>query len=229
MASSEERLKILKLIEENKITPEEGIRLLQALEKGSPENPAVSKISVHHYSKMVSGSPLKRPAWFFDVDQQGEGIVDVTTHLIDLVQWECFPNKIIDYTKDIEMISAKRWTTEITPSQFEEVTKLKERAGVVRVQLSGAFEVLDGLGSIALLEQNAAELEVILAAMAALIFEFRQQRAGVLEVPLLAKDGDLLKVDLARGVTGLLRSLECLQRFGKLPQRKQGLSQVKHC
>ncbi len=36
MASSEERLKILKLIEENKITPEEGIRLLQALEKGSP-------------------------------------------------------------------------------------------------------------------------------------------------------------------------------------------------
>lgn len=36
MASSEERLKILKLIEENKITPEEGIRLLQALEKTSP-------------------------------------------------------------------------------------------------------------------------------------------------------------------------------------------------
>ncbi|GAP09069.1 hypothetical protein BECAL_00208 [Bellilinea caldifistulae] len=34
-ASSEERLKILKLIEENKITPEEGIRLLQALEKSS--------------------------------------------------------------------------------------------------------------------------------------------------------------------------------------------------
>ncbi|MFN7035898.1 MAG: SHOCT-like domain-containing protein [Bellilinea sp.] len=35
-ASSEERLKILKLIEENKITPEEGIRLLQALEKITP-------------------------------------------------------------------------------------------------------------------------------------------------------------------------------------------------
>ena len=96
------------------------------LEKGTPENPAVSKISVHHYCKMVSGSPLKRPAWFYDVEQQGEGIVDVTTHLVDLVQWECFPEKIIDYTKDIEMISAKRWTTEITPSQFEESTKLKE-------------------------------------------------------------------------------------------------------
>ena len=96
------------------------------LEKGTPENPAVTKISVHHYSKMVSGSPLKRPAWFFDVEQQGEGIVDVTTHLVDLVQWECFPNKIVDYTKDIEMVSARRWTTEITPSQFEEVTKLKE-------------------------------------------------------------------------------------------------------
>jgi len=35
MASSEERLKILKLIEENKITPEEGIRLLQALESST--------------------------------------------------------------------------------------------------------------------------------------------------------------------------------------------------
>lgn len=35
MATSEERLKILKLIEENKITPEEGLRLLEAIEKSS--------------------------------------------------------------------------------------------------------------------------------------------------------------------------------------------------
>lgn len=36
MSTSEERLKILKLIEDKKITPEEGIRLLQTLDKFQP-------------------------------------------------------------------------------------------------------------------------------------------------------------------------------------------------
>ncbi len=94
------------------------------LEKGTPEDPAVTKESVHHYSKVVSGSPLIRPAWFFDVEQQGEGIVDVTTHLVDLVQWECFPGEIISES-DINITSARRWKTELTPAQFEKVTGLK--------------------------------------------------------------------------------------------------------
>lgn len=93
------------------------------LEKGTPENPAVTKESVHHLYKYVSGSVLQRPSWFLDVTQQGEGIVDVTTHLVDLVQWECFPDQIIDYKKDIEMVAAKRWTTPVTLSQFTEITK----------------------------------------------------------------------------------------------------------
>lgn len=96
------------------------------LEKGSAEAPAVTKESVHHFSKLVSGAPLKRPAWFFDVEQQGEGIVDVTTHLVDLVQWECFPGVILDYTKDIEIISAKRWTTNMNKEQFAQVTGLDD-------------------------------------------------------------------------------------------------------
>lgn len=94
--------------------------------KGTPENPAVTKESVHHFFKYVSGNQIKRPAWFFDVSQEGEGIVDVTTHLVDLIQWECFPDQIIDFTKDIQMLSAKRWTTDLTPSQFNSVTRLKE-------------------------------------------------------------------------------------------------------
>jgi len=92
---------------------------------GTPEQPAVTKESVHHFSKMVAGNPLKRPAWFFDTAQQGEGIVDVTTHLVDLVQWGCFPEVILNKT-DVQMISAKRWTTEITPAQFEKVTGMAE-------------------------------------------------------------------------------------------------------
>jgi len=88
---------------------------------GSPEDPAVTKVSVHHFSKMVSGSPLLRPAWFFDVQQQGEGIVDVTTHLVDLVQWECFPEQILN-PSDIQMVNAKRWPTVISPEEFRKVT-----------------------------------------------------------------------------------------------------------
>ncbi len=94
------------------------------LEKGTHDNPAITKESVHHYYKFVSGAALKRPAWFFDVLQQGEGIVDVTTHLVDLIQWECFPEQILDYTHDIEVIDARRWSTRISLSEFEEVTKL---------------------------------------------------------------------------------------------------------
>src|SRR5690606_9259588 len=70
--------------------------------------------------------PLIRPAWFFDVKQQGEGIVDVTTHLVDLVQWECFPGEIINHETDINITSARRWKTSLTPAQFEKVTGLKE-------------------------------------------------------------------------------------------------------
>lgn len=91
------------------------------LENGTEKEPAVTKISVHHFSKIVSGAPLQRPAWFFDTDQQGEGIVDVTTHLVDLVQWECFPEQILS-TSDVKMLSARRWPTLITKEQFKGVT-----------------------------------------------------------------------------------------------------------
>lgn len=92
---------------------------------GSIAEPAVTKESIHHFSKTVSGSPLIRPAWFFDTAQQGEGIVDVTTHLVDLVQWGLFPEVILAKT-DVEIIEAKRWTTDLSPEQFEKVTKFTE-------------------------------------------------------------------------------------------------------
>jgi predicted dehydrogenase len=93
--------------------------------EGSEEEPAVVKESVHHFSKQVSGAPIKRPAWFFDVAQQGEGLVDITTHLVDLVQWECFPGEILDFARDIRILGAKRWATEIGPTQFAQVTRLR--------------------------------------------------------------------------------------------------------
>ncbi|MDR2470075.1 MAG: Gfo/Idh/MocA family oxidoreductase [Tannerella sp.] len=93
-------------------------------QKGSMDDPGVVKESVHHFFKTVSGKPLIRPAWFFDVEQQGEGIVDVTTHLVDLVQWECFPEQIIDCNKDVEILDANRHTTPMSPEQFRQVTGL---------------------------------------------------------------------------------------------------------
>jgi predicted dehydrogenase len=91
------------------------------LTKGSVDEPAVTKVSVHHFSKIVSGTPLLRPAWFFDVDQQGEGIVDVTTHLVDLIQWECFPDQVLS-PEDVSMIQARRWPTVISKEEFRGVT-----------------------------------------------------------------------------------------------------------
>jgi len=95
-----------------------------SLQDGNPSQPAISKESVHHFFKYVSGQPLVRPAWFFDVNEEGDGIVDVTTHLVDLVQWEAFPGQIID-SSDIEMVSAKRWPTVLTLQEFQKVTGLE--------------------------------------------------------------------------------------------------------
>lgn len=109
---------------------------------GSADNPAITKESVHHFFKEVSGNPLSRPAWFYDTKQQGEGIVDVTTHLVDLVQWESFPDQVINYEQDIQLVGAKRWPTLITPEQFERSTGLKEFPEF----LSGS---VDGQGNLA--------------------------------------------------------------------------------
>ena len=55
--------------------------LFGELQTGSADNPAVTKESVHYLFKTVAGSVLRRPPWYFDAGQQGDGIVDVSTHL----------------------------------------------------------------------------------------------------------------------------------------------------
>jgi predicted dehydrogenase len=99
--------------------------LFGALEKGTPDNPAITKISVHNFSKVVAGAQLKRPQWFFDPAQQGAGIVDVMTHLVDLVQWEAFPEVTLK-PSDAKVLKARRWTTALTLEQFGRVTGAKE-------------------------------------------------------------------------------------------------------
>lgn len=121
--------------------------LFGELVQGSPTEPAITKESVHHFSKLVAGVPLKRPQWFFDVRQQGEGIVDVTTHLVDLIQWESFPDQTLR-PAEAKVLTARRWATALTPAQFKQATgadtfpdylKGEVKAGALQVFSNGEF------------------------------------------------------------------------------------------
>ncbi len=105
--------------------------------EGSADKPAVVEQSVHHFFKYVSGNPIKRPGWYFDTSQQGDGIVDVTTHLLDSVMWQCLPEEEINYHRDIEIKKAERRPTLITKEQFSKVTRLDDFPDFLRAKLDG--------------------------------------------------------------------------------------------
>jgi len=92
------------------------------LRPGSAADPSVVMESVHFYYKNVSGKTLTRPDWFFDPAQQGEALADVGTHLLDLVQWICYPSAVLDYKKDVQVLGASTWPTPLGLSQFSTVT-----------------------------------------------------------------------------------------------------------
>ena len=93
-----------------------------ALTAGSEREPAVYMESVHHLKKVVAGAPNMRPVWFFDAEEQGEGVNDIGAHLVDLVQWTLFPEQAIDHRKDLQVLAAQRWPTLIPVSEFRQVT-----------------------------------------------------------------------------------------------------------
>jgi predicted dehydrogenase len=89
---------------------------------GDDRQPGAFMESVHYLRKQVAGAPLRRPAWFFDIHEEGEGLSDVGTHLVDLVMWMLHPEQPIDWQRDVQLLSARRWATELTRAQFREVT-----------------------------------------------------------------------------------------------------------
>jgi predicted dehydrogenase len=88
---------------------------------GAEGQPGVFMESVHYLCKAVAGAPLRRPAWFFDTAQQGEGLTDVGTHLVDLVMWILFPGQAVD-RQDVAMRAARRWPTPLSAADFRRVT-----------------------------------------------------------------------------------------------------------
>jgi predicted dehydrogenase len=117
-------------------------------ETGTPDDPAVTKESVHHFCKQVAGKPLQRPPWYYDTRQQGEAIVDVNTHLTDLVQWETFPNVTLT-PSDVNVVKARTWTTPIALDQFKTSTSVSQwpdylkpdldAQGVLQCKANGEF------------------------------------------------------------------------------------------
>jgi predicted dehydrogenase len=94
--------------------------------RGTPDEPAVRIESMHYVMKEVGGVPISRPVWFFDIRQQGEGLTDVGTHLIERAQWTLFPNSAIDHQRDDVVLSGTRWPTVLTRAQFQRVTGVAE-------------------------------------------------------------------------------------------------------
>jgi len=93
---------------------------------GDAASPGVQALSIHHIMKTVADVPLRRPAWFFDVEDYGEGLADVGTHAVDLIQWTMLPDHVLDYRKDIRMISGRHEAVRISQAQFAQVTGLTE-------------------------------------------------------------------------------------------------------
>jgi predicted dehydrogenase len=105
------------------------------LSPGSAQDPAVCMESVHYLLKMVAGLPNRRPAWFFDVQQQGEALPDIGTHLVDLVQWMLFPGEAMNYRNDVRLLSAKHWPLSLTQAEFQKITGEGEFPPNLRTQV----------------------------------------------------------------------------------------------
>src|SRR5262249_31493223 len=107
------------------------------IEAGSEDEPGVFMESMHYLIKTVAGVPLRRPAWFFDIHEQGEGLTDVGTHLVDLVFFILFPNEPIHFQQEIQVLSAKRWPTVLTRASFQQVTGEAEFPGCLTPFIQG--------------------------------------------------------------------------------------------
>ncbi|MGL4553219.1 MAG: putative oxidoreductase C-terminal domain-containing protein [Gemmataceae bacterium] len=88
---------------------------------GTADRPGVWLDSEHYLCKHVAGVPLRRPPWFFDVGQQGEGLADVGTHLVDLVPWALFPGQGV-MPAEVEVLRAGRTSTVLSRADFQRVT-----------------------------------------------------------------------------------------------------------
>ena len=68
---------------------------------------------------------------------QGEGATDVTTHLVDLSQWTTGGGKPFDYGRDVELVAARQWPTQVPRETFARITGLDDFPPALRGAVSG--------------------------------------------------------------------------------------------
>jgi predicted dehydrogenase len=128
-----ERFEITTVLQKELLAEEEVFGRIQVDPGGQP---SVFKESVHHLYKIVNQQPLVRPDWYFDVAVQGEGIVDVTTHLVDMTHWMLFPGEAIEFDRDIELVQARRWPTTIPLDMFHKITRTADFPESIRPEVT---------------------------------------------------------------------------------------------
>lgn len=89
---------------------------------GDAECPALEFTSRHHLLKRVDGKPLRRPAWFYDVAMQGDGMVDIHSHYVDQAQWIIADHHQYQVERDFKVMDAERWTLPVPLEVFQEST-----------------------------------------------------------------------------------------------------------
>ena len=93
---------------------------------GSSGEPAVDIGSVHHLLKAVNGEPLRRPPWYYDTRIQGDGLVDIQSHMVDQAQWMLGDGPGFAFERDYELEDARRWSTPVPRDLFRASTGLED-------------------------------------------------------------------------------------------------------
>ncbi len=108
--------------------------LVGALDMQAGE-PAIDIQSVHHLLKVVNGAPLRRPAWYYDTRIQGDGLVDIQSHMADQAQWILGDGPGFSFERDYELEDARRWTTPVPRELFRASTGLDDFPEALAPQL----------------------------------------------------------------------------------------------
>ena len=93
---------------------------------GRADEPAIDIRSVHHLLKVVNGAPLRRPAWYYDTRIQGDGLVDIQSHMADQAQWLLGDGPDFLFERDYALEDARRWSTPVPRELFQASTGLDE-------------------------------------------------------------------------------------------------------
>ena len=96
------------------------------------DEPTIDIASTHHLYKIVNGQPLQRPPWYYDTAIQGDGLVDIQSHMVEQAQWWVLGDEPCEIDQDVVLESARRWSTPVPPELFQASTGLSDYPASLR-------------------------------------------------------------------------------------------------